>query len=284
MMYDRSYMQPNQNPRSRNLVLGIIIFNVVMYAVQLVAGEGYFRAFALTSNSLGGPHFWSFLTYSFLHSPANIGHIAGNMLGVFFLGRALLPELGEKRFLQLYLSSTLGGGILWYLVSFISGTGAVVGASGAVFGLITCFGLIYADNDIHFMMVLRMKAKVLMYISLGIAVFGLIFIELLNGRGVAHSAHLGGMLGGYLFYKLIYQRNPGYGKGATFKMPDWLKPKTARQAKSQAYSYKVNIKPKADLKKEVDRILDKINSKGFGALSPDEKRILDEAGDLLKKR
>ena len=284
MLYDRPYMQPNQNLRSRNLVFGIIIFNVVMYAVQLAAGEGYFRTFALTSNGFGGPHLWSFLSYSFLHSPANIGHIASNMIGVFFLGRALLPELGEKRFLQLYVGSTLAGGILWYLVSFISGSGAVVGASGAIFGMITCFGLLYSDSDIHFMMVIRMKAKVLLYISLGIAAFGLIFLELMNGTGTAHSAHLGGMLGGYIFYKLIYQRNPGYGKGATFQMPDWLKPKTTKPPKSKSFPYKVNIQPKPDLKKEVDRILDKINSKGFGALTPAEKKILDEAGDLLKKR
>ncbi len=283
MLYNRSYMQSNQNPRSRNLVFGIIIFNVVMYAIQLVVGPSFSNFFALNSNLSGGPHFWSFLTYAFLHSPHNMTHILGNMVGIFFLGRALLPDLGEKRFIQLYLISVVSGGFLWYIVSFVSTSPGVVGASGALFGLIACFGLIYADNDIHFMMVLRMKAKVLMYISLGIAVFGLIFLELLNGTGTAHSAHLGGMAGGYLFYKLIYQRNPGYGKGATFKMPDWLKPKQ-QKPQSKSFPYKVNIQPNGDIKQEVDRILDKINSKGFGALTPHEKKILDQAGDLLKKR
>jgi membrane associated rhomboid family serine protease len=284
MLYDRPYMQSNQNLRSRNLLLGIIVFNVLMYAIQLVAGDGYFKTFALTSNSHGGPHIWSFLTYAFLHDQAGFGHIALNMLGIFFLGRAVLPELGEKRFLQLYLSASLGGGILWYIFSFISGAGVVVGASGALFGLITCFGLIYAESDINFMMVIRMKGKILLYVSLGLAVFGLIFFEVINGFGTAHSAHLGGMLGGYAFYKLIYQRNPGYGKGTTFQMPDWLKPKAAKKPKAKAFPYKINIKPRKDLKAEVDRILDKINSKGFGALTPEEKQILDEAGDLLKNR
>ncbi|OUW19627.1 MAG: hypothetical protein CBD18_00465 [Opitutales bacterium TMED158] len=282
MLYDRPYMQSEPGPRSRNLIFGIIIFNIVMFAIQLVAGEGYFNAFALTSNAWGGPNIWSFVTYSFLHGQ-NIGHILGNMIGIFFLGRALLPELGEKRFIQLYLMSVVSGGLLWYFVSFISKTGAVVGASGAVFGLITCFGLIYANSDIHFMLVIRMKAKVLMYISLGIAGFGLVFLELLNGTGVAHSAHLGGMTGGYLFYKFIYQRDPGHGKGAVISMPEWLKRKPSKQA-SKSFPYKVNIQPKKDLKKEVDRILDKINSQGFGALTQEEKQILDEAGDLLKKR
>ena len=96
MLYDRPYMQSDQNPRTKNMVLGIIVFNVVMYAIQLTAGEGYFRLFALTANDYGGPKLWSFITYSFLHSPSNIGHIVGNMIGVFFLGRALLPDLGKS--------------------------------------------------------------------------------------------------------------------------------------------------------------------------------------------
>ena len=283
MLYDRTYMQSDQNPRTRNMVLGIIVFNVVMYAIQLTAGEGYFRLFALTTNDYGGPKLWSFITYSLLHSPDNIGHIVGNMIGVFFLGRALLPDLGEKRFVQLYLSSVVVGGFLWFIVSFASGSLAVVGASGAVFGLITCFGLIHSEQDIYLMMVLRMKAKILMYVSLGIAGFGFIFLELLNGTGVAHSAHLGGMLGGYLFYKLVYLRNPTGGQNDRFKIPDWFKQKDNKTT-AKAYPYKVNIASPKDMKKEVDRILDKINSKGFGSLTDDEKKILDEAGDLLKKR
>ena len=283
MLYDRPYMQQNGSTRSRNLVLGIIIFNVVMYAVQLTGGERFFRFFALTTSELGGPHIWSFITYSFLHSTQSVFHLVGNMIGVFFLGRALLPELGEKRFVSLYLISTLVGGILWYIVSFATPSHAVYGASGAVFGLITCFGLMYAESDIYFMMVIRMKAKVLLYISLGIAAFGLIFFELLNGHGTAHSAHLGGMIGGYLFYKFIYLRNPGPGKAEDFKMPDWFKPKP-KKASTKTFPYKINISPPSDLKKEVDRILDKINSQGFGELTDSEKKILDEAGDLLKKR
>ena len=86
-----------------------------------------------------------------------------------------------------------------------------------------------------------------------------------------------------MFYKFIYLRNPGPGKAETFKMPDWFKPKPKKPT-TKAFPYKVNISPPRDLKKEVDRILDKINSQGFGALTDSEKKILDEAGDLLKKR
>lgn len=280
MLYDRPYMQSTPGTRSRNLILGIIIFNVVIYAIQLVSGQGFENAFALSASD---PHIWSFITYSFLHSTSGILHLLSNMVGVFFLGRALLPELGEKRFVQLYLGASIVAGVIWYLASFATGSIGVVGASGAVFGLITCFGLIYGENDIFFMMVLRMKAKILMYVSLGIAAFGFVFFELLNGASTAHSAHLGGMLGGYLFYKFVYLKNPGAGAQETFKMPEWFKAKPSKPAK-KSFPYKVNISPPRDLKKEVDRILDKINSKGFGALTDSEKKILDEAGDLLKKR
>ena len=91
------------------------------------------------------------------------------------------------------------------------------------------------------------------------------------------------MLGGYLFYKLVYLRNPTGGQNDRFRIPDWFKQKDNKTT-AKAYPYKVNIASPKDMKKEVDRILDKINSKGFGSLTDDEKKILDEAGDLLKKR
>ena len=96
----------------------------------------------------------------------------GNMIGVFF-SEELLPDLGEKRFVQLYLSSVVvedsSGSSSASLVPWQSW------GLRSVFGLITCFGLMYAEQDIYLMMVLRMKAKILMYISLGIAAFDLFF-------------------------------------------------------------------------------------------------------------
>ncbi len=280
MLYDRPYMQSSPDARSRNLIFGIILFNVFVFAIQLAAGEGFTRFFEL---SVVDTRIWAFLTYAFLHHTGGIMHILANMIGVFFLGRAILPQIGEKRFVQLYLGSSVVGGLVWYLVTFATQSTSVVGASGAVFGLITFFALLFGDSDIYFMMVIRMKAKVVMYVSLGIAAFGFIFFELLNQSGTAHSAHLGGMLGGYLFYKFVYARNPSLGKSDRFSMPDWFQSKKKKPAQ-KSFPYKVNITPTRDLKKEVDRILDKINSKGFGALTDSEKKILDEAGDLLKKR
>ena len=101
-------------------------------------------------------------------------------------------------------------------------------------------------------------------------------------NNIAHSAHLGGMLGGWLFFKYALGRGPIL-KGARpkIKLPQWLK---KRRPNAKTYgSFSLNIDNRQIVKEEVDRILDKINSEGFGSLNEEEKRILDSAKDLLNR-
>jgi len=305
MIYDRPYMSTGYDQRSKNVLIWLIGTNVAIFALQhifrgLLGTNFIIDAFVLSIDSIWEGKIWTLLSYSFLHSERVPLHIIGNMLGVFFLGRVLLPELGTKRFMQLYFGSVLIGGLLWLVSTSLVFWGAsgpeifgvpkVLGASGAVFGLLTMFACLYPDREIQvllmFIIPVRIKPKTLALIALGLSLFAYLFYELLGNSATAHSAHLGGMLGGWLFFKYIHR--PGYSgsnDGISIKMPNWLKSKKASKSPVKGYNYKVNISPKhPDLKAEVDRILDKINSKGFGSLSPQEKQILDEAGDLLKRR
>ncbi|MEM9157955.1 MAG: rhomboid family intramembrane serine protease [Verrucomicrobiota bacterium] len=290
-MYDRPYMRNpySGDQQTKNVLLWLIGINVGIFAIQLLAGGAVERAFALYNDSLTQGMVWTPFTYSFLHGTGGFFHILGNMLGLFFLGRALLPVLGTVRFLQVYVTAAISGGLLWYLVNIAAPMSSVVGASAAVLGLLTIFACLYPDREIQvllfFILPVKVKPKILAFISLGIAILGMLAFEIAGdpSNSVAHSAHLGGMIGGYLFYRFIYAKTGASTSFPTFKVPKLFGSKKSKPA-SAGYKYKVNLTKPQDIHAEVDRILDKINSKGFGALTAEEKKILDDARDVLKRR
>ncbi|MDA8528218.1 hypothetical protein N9K67_05385, partial [Opitutaceae bacterium] len=134
-------------------------------------------------------------------------------------------------------------------------------------------------------------------IELGFDLLGFIFYELGGGTGIGgigHSAHLGGFGAGWIFFRYVHQQgSASFGSGSpSIELPAWLK--RSKRKPAEASSYKVNVGASSssssssagrhfDLRAEVDRILDKINNEGFGALTDEEKRILDRAKDSLNK-
>jgi membrane associated rhomboid family serine protease len=249
--------------------------------------------FALSGENFRQLKVWTLFSYGFLHSTLTIFHILGNMLGLFFIGRILEPLLGRQQFLLLYLGSMLVGG-LTYLVFHVGDFRYVVGASAAVFGILTLFCFLRPEQPItlllFFVLPITVKPKWLFRISLGITIACLLFYELpgANGGGVAHSAHLGGMISGVLYYRFVYLRGgavfgrPGAAKPSV-ELPEWFK-RRKRQPTARKINYTVNRSRSSrdELQKEVDRILDKINASGFGSLSDSEKQTLDHAKDILR--
>jgi hypothetical protein len=126
----------------------------------------------------------------------------------------------------------------------------------------------------------------------GIVIFGFLFSELVGASGfgdIAHSAHLGGFAAGWLFFRHIYQREwKSPDRAPAIELPGWMQRTKKRPVEATAYKVNIGATPtalsKSELNAEVDRILDKINSHGFGALTDEEKRQLDMAKDLLNKR
>ena len=143
-----------------------------------------------------GPHFmpWQLVTYAFLH--LTFAHLFFNMLGLWMFGGELEQVWGQRRFLQFYAASVVAAALVQLLVSALLGAqGPTIGASGGLFGLLLAFAMIFPNRIILLFFVIPMKAKYL------VALYGL--IELYQGAyvlnsGVAHFAHLGGMLGGLL--------------------------------------------------------------------------------------
>ena len=298
-------------PVTKNL----LIINVLCFFAYLA-----FLGHDVNLNTIFGLHFlladgfrpWQFFTYMFMH--ASWQHLFFNMFAVWMFGRTIEQTMGQKRFLFYYLTCGLGAGLMqelvqaaeyWYYgyaaYSQVStATGIVpmgeylngwntVGASGAVYGILLAFGMIYPNERLFiFPIPLPIKAK---YFVVGYAVIELLSALSQKGDGVAHMAHLGGMLVGLLL--LLYwrggggsNRHGGYsnydrGTGSWSGLRDWFsslfkreKPDIhvtygGRYGKEAAYRQQ-----KKEEEEELNRILDKVKKNGYDGLSPEEKRRL----------
>lgn len=287
-------MRDDYRPPKTSVVVWLIAAIVAGFLLQTIflrwfgVGRTFVDLFALSVNGITSGKVWTLLTYSFLHSPSNLLHVIANLLGLYFLGRELLPVVGSKRFLWFYGAAAASGGLLWLAANWTTG-GVVWGASAAVYGLLTIFACFYPNRQVTFLLFfvvpVTVKPKYVAYVLLGLDLCGFLFYEIMGAAspfGFAHSAHLGGMLAGWVYYRYIHEGKWSFGRAASFEMPKWARKRET--ASASAPKYKVNLTDRSDLRAEVDRILDKINSQGFGSLTDQEKRVLDSAKDLLSRR
>lgn len=301
MLSDRSYMRDSYARQTTSVLTWLICLTVAGFILQNVfwrwfgarAGAGFDRVFELSIPAIQSGQIWTLLTYSLLHSTGNFLHIIGNVLGMFFLGRELLPLLGSRRFLSLWGFAVLGGGLLWVATNWSHG-GSVIGASAGVAALLVFFACLQPNQPMTFLLFfilpVTLKPKWIAVGLLAIDLFGFVFYEVLGSpspMGFAHSAHLGGMAAGWLFFRFVHQRdwqNPDSVETTSgIELPKWFR-RAQKTPEVATPAFKVNLTNREDLKAEVDRILDKINSSGFGALTDQEKKILDDAKDMLSRR
>jgi rhomboid family protein len=177
----------------------IIIANVVVFALQLFIRQldmlfGFVPMLVLEHGFL-----WQFVTYMFLHGGAM--HILFNMLGIWMFGVELERRWGTTFFLKYYTVSGLGGAITFLLVSLTRlGAGTyqipMIGASGALFGLLIAYAIYYPHRPILLLLV-WVPARVFVMIYGALALLN----TLQPNRGVADAAHLGGLLFGYLYLR-----------------------------------------------------------------------------------
>lgn len=145
---------------------------------------------------------WQPVTYALLH--ADLYHLGFNMFALWMFGRSIEYEWGTQRFAIYFLVCVLGGALGQFVLSVVTGSGApMVGASGGVYGVLLAFGMTYPNQRIMLLFPpIPMKAKFM------VIVFGLLELYLgISGRntGVAHFAHLGGMVLGFAL--LTYWRS-----------------------------------------------------------------------------
>ncbi len=293
MLSDRNYMRNDYNRSATSVVTWILCGLAAAFVLQLtserfIKGDPINALLSLSPRAIANGHVWTLFSYALLHT--DVLHLLGNVLGIYFIGRELLPLLGAKRFIALFAGAVLAGSGMWLGVHFWSGTGGVlVGSSAAAIALFIVFACIYPEREITFLLFfvlpVTLKPKIIAWVLVGFELVGFIYGELAGGtfdHNIAHSAHLGGMLAGWIYYRYFHARN-GWDRasGVSISLPAWMRRKKAIR---QSGDLKVNLQHRPDLRAEVDRILDKINSLGFGSLTDEEKKLLDEAKDVLSRR
>ena len=192
--------------------------------------------------------FWQLFTYSFLHG--DVMHFFLNMLMLAFLGGEIEALWGTARFVRFYLLCSTAGGLTYLLLQLVTGAAIshvpMVGASGALYGLLMAYGLLFGERVLLFMMVFPMKAKFFVWILAGLELMTTVFSP--HG-GVASAAHLGGMVAGFLALWgqarwRIWQRSRGDGGGWGRKPSVFSK----RSPKAQHLKLVINNEKKVELR------------------------------------
>lgn len=256
------------------MVKVLLIINAVVFVVDYLVGyagyaKEFHRALGLNCDLIFKPYFplllIQLITYQFLH--ADTWHILINMLILYFFGKDLDRLLGHRRFLTLYLASGVTGGVLQIVFApFMGGDSLprVVGASGAVFGLLVYYAFMWPNRTVMmFPILIPIKVKILALIFVGISVLYGFFPH--QGDMTSHMCHLGGAIFGFLFFRYEVRF-------------DSLKD-TIKSIKIQK-----DVRKEVDREKEIDRLLDKIHTEGINALTDKERKFLHEASRGYRKR
>jgi membrane associated rhomboid family serine protease len=304
MLGDRPYMRDAPSGTRWSVSLWLIVVNTACYAAQLIVPllsgtnetlltEPFWeRYLALHPDDLVRGWFWQLLTFQFLH--AGLLHIGLNCAMLYMFGRPVEDVLGRAVFLRFYLVSGATGGLFQVTCSLVFpghfGTGAVLGASAGVFALIAAFAALNWNQPITmlvaFIIPVSMKAKYLVLVEAIIAGFGM-----LQGRsGVAHAAHMGGILAGLGYIRFFVLREFAWFNWPRFRrsLPhrELVKTTSGRHglwAPSKKEEFE-DLPPADFISKEVDPILDKISAHGIQSLTPREREVLQAARERMGKR
>ena len=256
------------------------------------------NALTLTSDDLARPwQWWHLLSYAFAHNPYQIGHLASNMLGLWFFGREVEAVYGRWEFLRIYLAAAFLGGLAWLARSSTlgGGGGGVIGASGAVVAVVILFALRFPHRQVLFMMFIPMPAWVMgiIYVvaDLAAATSGV------NSRNVAYDVHLVGAAFAFLYYRL------GWNLGRfTFRWPTRLsRPRWLRWPRRASFRRSVPgdtessdelriFRPEnaggshRDLDERADAVLAKLHQQGDESLTADERQVLEAYSRRMRQK
>ena len=265
----------------------IIGLNVGIYLVQVMGqiflGAGfnnfiikYLAFYPELTTTLFQP--WRLITYMFLHG--GIWHILFNMLWLWWMGRPVEETLGPRTFSVVYFGSGIGGALVDLIFAQFMGYTPVIGASGAVIGIMVAFAMLYPRMPIMLFLLPPIEAR---YVVAGLIAIDLLFIG--SPDNTARIVHLGGAGVGYLLMK---QERSGYDLSRWIRPLErfWLSLKAIYQSDKQKQPSHMRSVKDVEIVEEVeeselDEILEKISKKGYDGLTKEEKKKLFE---LSKKR
>jgi len=295
MLEDRDYMRQPAFHRPRiSFTIALLIVNAVAFLLQLISwhtpngAEIQDKYLALSLDGLKSGYVWQLLTFQFMH----VGwlHIFFNSLVIFFFGRPVETALGRGKFLLLYFSSGIIGGLVQMLFSFLfpSFDVPVVGASAGASGLVAAFAVLHWNERFTlflYFIPIAMRGKTLLWVSLALAAVGILTPD----SHIANAAHLGGVLTGFVFARqMLHGSWPEWSFPARRSAPREFA--AAGKSKKSSWLSSAAAKPDEDLsadeflQREVDPILDKISAHGIQSLTAREREILEKARKKMAGR
>jgi membrane associated rhomboid family serine protease len=276
--------------RSATVVLLIALAAAFVVQLSLIHYTNFpvSRYLALSPDGLRHGYVWQLLTFQFMHG--GWLHLLLNCWAIYVFGKEVEDTLGASRFLALYFTSGVVGGLLQVCAGiFLGGAFAAgtVGASAGAFGLIAAFAALYPERVLtlllFFIIPFSLRAKYLVLFSAVIALLGIVFP---SRDGIAHAAHLGGIISGLFFVRFASRWQSWMPRSASAprRTPPRLVEAGAPRSVWKAATTEAELPTEEFLSREVDPILDKITAQGIHSLTERERRILQSAKDRLPKR
>jgi membrane associated rhomboid family serine protease len=290
------------------VIKNLLIINGVVFFLQLIINNliidgvpvwyllnKWFALNPFSGTDVAGHPFnfqvWQLITYQFMHG--GFGHIFFNMFALWMFGGSIEDVMGSKKFLIFYLLAGVSAGLFQlFITPLLSTSGAVtIGASGSIFGVLIAYAMFFPDNLIFLYFLIPVKAKYL----IGFLVLIEFFAVDSASSDVAHLAHLGGALFGFLY--IMFDKNSYVSLKNVFRKSyfyksssnsDFLKNpfSNSNKTKSDAEDAKFyDLTKKEDIEvsqAEIDKILDKISQSGYQNLTEREKQILFQASKKMK--
>src|ERR671921_1535544 len=263
----------------------LIIANavVLLLLMTLFTSQDVFR-FLQFSPQTAFARPWTFISYMFVHG--GLLHLLANMLMLFVFGTAVEGRMGSRNFLIYYLFCGIGAAVFALLLANVMPVGAFVGASGAVLGVAVAFAVFWPDAElIVFPFPFPIKARTLV---IGLVVLDIVASRVWPNDGVAHLAHVGGALFGFIFFRAqwwLSRRGPSEPSRSVERVVMVQSGSAEPERRTPVTPMRPRRRPDADpVTAEVDRVLDKISERGISSLTPAERRFLDEVARQKKVR
>ncbi len=251
-------------------IKAIIFINVAVFALQYITPFGGIvqDVGALWPVGSGNFRLWQPLTYMFLHGSGT--HLFFNMFALWMFGAEIENQWGTREFNIYYFTCGIGAAII-NLFATIGDPYPTVGASGAIYGVLLAFGMMFPNRYIFLYFLFPLKAK---YFIAGYALIeffsGLNSRTMGSGSDIAHFAHLGGMLIGFIFITIKRAEWSFSGLFSKFRL--------SGKKKSGPRLHTQNRVAPTVSEAEINAILDKISERGYGSLTAEERRKLLKAG------
>jgi membrane associated rhomboid family serine protease len=250
----------------------LLLINVGIFFLEFLWRPELIYLFGLTPALVKKGFIWQPFTYMFLHG--GLFHILFNMFALWMFGCEIERTWGTREFVKYYFITGIGAGLFTFILSFNSNI-PTIGASGAIFGILVAFALMFPDRLIYLYFLIPVKAK---YLVAFFAVLEFIASFRHTSDGIGHFAHLGGMVVGYVYIKADF-RSPSF-----FRLSTYVNRVRDFKHKRRMKAIEKKREREQRLMERVDQVLDKINQVGYDNLTREEKKILEQASQHLSQQ